>query len=139
MKKISFLTTTSATVLFLLLALSTSLIFFACKKEGKDKNENFCPVIDASAVPQVVKDSFAVRYPATVVITWFNKDSVNYCAYFKTATNVETLAEFANDGSFIKDEIETHNNDNEAEDSIIVNGVKTGKVSCECEIHKEGD
>jgi thioredoxin-related protein len=138
MKKIYFLTSASITIVFLFVAISTSVIFFSCKKEGKDKTENLCPVVAASAVPQVVKDSFTVRYPATVVIMWFNKDSANYCAYFKTISNVETLAEFVNDGSFINEQIETHN-DNEAEDSIIVNGIKTGKVSCECETHKEGD
>ncbi|MFM9909231.1 MAG: hypothetical protein ACKVOW_07780 [Chitinophagaceae bacterium] len=138
MKKISFLTTASATFMCIMIALFFTLIFISCKKDGKEKTENLCPVVAANAVPQAVKDSFAVRYPATVVITWFYKDSINYCAYFKTISNVETLAEFANDGSFINEKIETHN-DNEAEDSVIVNGVKTGKISCECETHKESD
>jgi thioredoxin-related protein len=136
MKKVSFLTNASATFICIMIALSATLIFISCKKEGKEKTENLCPVVAASAVPQVVKDSFAVRYPATAVITWFNKDSVNYCAYFKTITNVETLAEFANNGSFIKEQIETHN-DNEQQDSTTTNGKTT--TSCECETHKEGD
>ena len=135
MKKIYFLTTTSATVLFVLLALSTSLIFLACKKDGKEKVENYCPVVAASLVPQVVKDSFAVRYPATTVITWFNKDSVAFCAYFITSSNVEKLAQFANNGSFIKEEIETHQ-EGQHEDSTTTGG-KVG--SCECDTEKKGD
>ncbi len=134
MKKVLFLTSTSVYLFLLLIVISISAFFVSCKKDKNEKTENLCPVVAASAVPQVVKDSFAVRYPTTIVITWFNKDSVNYCAYFKTATNVETLAEFANNGSFIKEQIETHN-DNEQEDSTTA-GVKT-TTSCECETQKE--
>jgi hypothetical protein len=136
MKKIFFLTTTGTILLFLATALFVSVIFFACKKEGKDKIENLCPVVAATAVPQAVKDSFAVMYPAVNVITWFNKDSVAYCAYFITTANVETLAQFANNGSFTKEEIETHH-DGEHEDSTGTGGKVGG--SCECETHKEGD
>ncbi len=136
MKKVLFLTSTSVYFFLLLIVISISAFFVSCEKDKKEKTENLCPVIAASAVPQPVKDSFAVRYPAIVVITWFNKDSVNYCAYFKTATNVETLAEFASNGSFIKEQIETHN-DNEQEDSTTTGGKTT--TSCECETHKEGD
>ena len=50
---------------FLLVTVSATLLFFACKKDGNEKAENHCPVVAASLVPQVVKDSFAVRYPAT--------------------------------------------------------------------------
>ena len=136
MKKVIFLSITRGTMILVMLVLITSAIFISCKKEAKEKTENICPVVAASAVPQVVKDSFAVRYPATNVITWFNKDSVNYCAYFKTIANVETLTEFANNGGFIKEQKETHN-DNEQEDSTTTGGKTT--TSCECETHKEGD
>ena len=44
-------------------------ILFSCSKEGEQNTENLCPVIEASTVPQVVKDSFAVRYPAAIVTT----------------------------------------------------------------------
>jgi hypothetical protein len=130
--------TTSFTKLFLFAAISASLILFSCEKEDRDKAENLCPVILASAVPQIVKDSFSVRYPTITVITWFDKDSIDFCAYFKTINNAEILAEFASNGSFIKEKTET-DNDHETEDSMIVNGVKSGKISCECEIHKERD
>ena len=120
----------------LLFAVSATLLLFACKKDGKEKAENQCPVVDASLVPQVVKDSFAVRYPATTVTTWFNKDSVAFCAYFITPANVEKLAEFANNGSFIKEEIETHQ-EGQHEDSTGTGG-KVGS-GCECETEKKGD
>lgn len=135
MKKIYFLTTKKATVLFVLIAVSTSVIFFSCKKEGKDKAENLCPVVTAAAVPQPVKDSFALRYPATVVTTWFYKDSSSYCAAFTMAA-IDKLAQFAPNGTFIKEEIETHQ-EGEHEDSTGTGGKTT--TGCECEVHKEGD
>ena len=115
--------------------LSIPFLFFACEK-NKEKAENLCPVVAADAVPQVVKDSFALRYPATNVTTWFNKDSVAFCAYFITSANVATLAEFANSGNFIMEEIETHQ-DGQHEDSTATAGKLGG--GCECDIHKEGD
>ena len=122
--------------IFLITAVSVAVIFFACNKEGKEQSEKLCPVVAASAVPQVVKDSFTVRYPTTNVIIWFNKDSVAFSAYFKTSANIEKLAEFANNGSFIKEEIET-NQTGQHEDSTGT----AGKLSsgCECEIHSAGD
>ena len=118
-----------------LIAVSATVIFFACKKEGKETAENICPVVDSTAVPQMVKDSFALRYPATNVITWFNKDSVAFCAYFITSANIEKLAQFSNNGSFIKEETETNQNGQHA-DSTGTGGKVNG---CECETHKEGD
>ena len=125
MKKIFFIATVSAAV-----------IFFACKKESKEKSEKLCPVVAVSVVPQVVKDAFTVKYPATNVITWFNKDSVAFCAYFKTSANIEKLAEFANNGSFIKEEIET-NQSGQHEDSTGTASKLPG--GCECEPHSGGD
>ncbi|MDQ2719870.1 MAG: hypothetical protein M3Z26_08960 [Bacteroidota bacterium] len=122
--------------IFLITAVSVVAIFFACNKEGKEKSENICPVVAASAVPQAVKDSFAARYPATNVTTWFNKDSVAFCAYFITTGNIEMLAQFANNGSVIKEEIETQKN-GQLEDSTGTVGKVNG--GCECDIHKEGD
>ena len=118
-----------------ILAIVARTDFLSCKKEGKEKAENLCPVVDASAVPQVVKDAFVAKYPATTVTTWFNKDSVAFCAFF-TISGVEKLTQFANDGTFIKEEIETNQ---EAEDSDST--ATAGKVStgCECEIHHEND
>lgn len=112
------------------------LIFFACEKEGKDKEENLCPVVAAESVPQIVKDSFALRYPATNVTTWFNKDSVAFCAHFITSANIEKLAQFANNGSFIKEETEA-NQDGQHEDSTGTVGKSSG--GCECDTHNEGD
>lgn len=120
---------------FLLVAVSATILFFSCKKDGKEKDENLCPVVAASLVPQVVKDSFAVRYPATSVTTWFNKDSVAFCAFFITSANVEKLARFANNGLFIKEEIEMHQ-DGQHEDSTAT-GDKAG--GCECDTEKKGE
>ncbi len=122
--------------LFLLVVISASLIFFSCEKEGRNKEENLCPVVAASAVPQAVKDSFALRYPITNVTTWFNKDSVAFCAHFITSANVEKLAEFANNGSFIMEEVEAHQ-DGQHEDSTGTVGKLDG--GCECDLNKEGD
>ena len=121
---------------FLLVAVSATVLFFACKKDGKEKTENHCPVVAASLVPQVVKDSFAVRYPATTVTTWFNKDSVAFCAYFITPVNAEKLAQFANNGSFIKEEIETHQEGQHVDSTGTGGKVSSG---CECETDKKGD
>lgn len=109
---------------------------FSCNKNEKDGSdngsENLCPVVPASAVPQVVKNSFALRYPSDSVRTWFNKDSVAFCAYFISSA-VQKMAQFANNGTFIKEEIET-DQQGQHEDST---GVKD--TGCECEIDKEGD
>lgn len=136
MKKTLFLTKPRATKVILMAVLITSVFFLSCKKDGKEKAENQCPVVAASLVPQVIKDSFAVRYPATTVTTWFNKDSVAFCAYFITQANVEKLAQFANNGSFIKEEIETHQ-EGQHEDSTGTGGKVGG--GCECETEKKGD
>ncbi len=121
--------------IFFAMLISVPAIFVACEKKEKEKAENTCPTVAASAVPQAVKDSFAIRYPATSVITWFNKDNVAFCAYFITAANVEKLAQFANSGSFIKEEMEAHQV-GQHEDSTTTVGKVNG---CECEVHKEGD
>lgn len=117
MKKLFILTLVSAT------------IFFSCKKEGKEAPENLCPVVAESAVPQAVRDSFKSRYPSTVVITWFNKDGVAFCASF-LSSGVDKLAQFSNDGSFVKEELESHQ-EGEHEDSTATGGKING--GCECE------
>ncbi|MCW3106427.1 MAG: hypothetical protein JWQ09_933 [Segetibacter sp.] len=76
------------------------------------------------------------KYPATTVTTWFNKDSVAFSAFF-TISGVEKLTQFANDGTFIKEEIET-NQEAEDSDSTTTAG-KTTSTGCECEIHHEND
>lgn len=121
--------------IFFLLAVVVMAFFSSCKKDGKETAENICPVVPAGLVPQAVKDSFALRYPATAVTTWFNKDSVAFCASF-TSSGVEKLVQFANNGSYIKEEIETHQ-EGEHEDSTGTSGKLPS--GCVCEIHKDGD
>ncbi len=119
----------------ILILLVTGTIVFSCKKDSQETTKNLCPIIVENLVPQVVKDSFAVRYPATIVTTWFYKDSSSYCALF-TVTTVQKLAQFATNGTFIKEDIETHQ-EGEHQDSTGTSG-KTS-TGCECETHKEGD
>lgn len=116
--------------------LTATIVFIACSKDNKnEKSENTCPVVTVSMVPQVVKDSFAIRYPANTVITWFNKDSVGYCAYFAVA-GIDKLAQFSNNGLFIMEELET-NQEGQNEDSTATAGKDI--TGCECDLHKEHD
>lgn len=131
------------TIDFVLLAIIVIFIFSAsqisCKKEGKENAEKLCPVVAPGAVPQLVKDSFAARYPATNVTTWFNKDSVAFCAFFVNSASIEKLAQFANNGSFIKEEVEIHQDGHHEDDTTTVAGSKTATGGCECETHKVHD
>lgn len=96
--------------IFFIAAVSAAVIFFACSKKGKEKSEKLYPVVAASAVLQVGKYAFTVKYPATNIIIWFNKGGVAFSARFKTSANMEKLAQFANNGNFIEEEIETNLN-----------------------------
>jgi hypothetical protein len=135
MKKAVFLTTAPVIFFFVLVAISWSVIFTSCSKDGKkegNENENHCPVVAAAAVPQIVKDSFAVRYPSLTVDTWFQKGGIGYCAYFIQPANQKKLAEFTKTGSFIMEEIDLDHNGN-FEDSTGHSDPKVPGV-CECEL-----
>ena len=95
-------------------------IFISCEKDNE--NENPCPVVEAKVVPAIVKDAFVAKYPTTTVEIWFNKDNTGFCAYFMLNTK-KTLVHFNNDGTFIKeeDQHDDHQNNDEEE-------------GCECEI-----
>ena len=119
----------------ILFAVITVALLIACNKEGKkegDEKENHCPVIARSAVPLIVKDSFAVRYPSMTVNTWFQKDSIGYCAYFIQPVNQKKLAEFTGTGVFVSEEIDI-DHDGNFEDSTGHSNPKMPGV-CECEI-----
>lgn len=124
-----------------MLTITAAGLLLACNKEKGEKAEtveNRCPVVAESAVPQIVKDSFSFRYPAATVTTWFNKDSAAYCAYF-TIGGIEKLSQFGNNGTFVKEQIETNQSGehNDSTDSTVTGGkISTG---CECEIHSEKD
>ena len=98
-------------------------IFISCEKDNE--NENPCPVVDAKVVPAIVKDAFAAKYPTSTVEIWFNKDNTGYCAYFKLNTD-KTLVHFKNDGTFIKEEVQDHNENHQNKDEDEDEG-------CECE------
>ena len=119
----------------LLFATAVIALLISCSKNEKkenDEKENHCPAVTASAVPQAVKDSFAVRYPSMTVNTWFQKDSIGYCAYFIQPVNQKKLTEFTNTGVFIQEEIDI-DHDGNFEDSTGHSGTKVPAV-CECEI-----
>lgn len=124
MKNLFFIVITSVTILI------------SCEKGSKENTEKNCPVVAASLVPQIVKDSFMHRYPRDSIRTWFNKDSFAYCAFF-VSSGIEKLTQFSNSGNFIKEEIETNEN-NEHEDSTAVSNGKLNS-GCECEVHEQGD
>lgn len=50
--------------------------------------------------------------------------------------NIKILAQFANNGSFIKEEAETQQNGQHEDSTGTVGKVNGG---CECDVHKEGD
>jgi hypothetical protein len=119
----------------LLFAVSIVALVVACSKENnKDGNEteNPCPVISASVVPAVVISGFQTKYPGDSVITWFRKDSIDYCAYFIHPVNQRILSEFTPAGVFVSEELDT-NQDGNFEDSTGTSGPK-GPTVCECEI-----
>ena len=107
------------------------MAFTSCEKERED-DDNPCSVVDASLVPQMVRDSFAVKYPALSVTKWFNKDNIGFCAFFSTSTSTKKLAQFANDGSFVKEEVES-DDQGDHKDNVVAGKVAT---ECECEVHE---
>lgn len=120
---------------------SLVIIISSCEKfhRDEDENENHCPIVADSLVPQVVKDSFAVRFPAVTVQTWFYKDSSSYCALSGVEPQ-EQLAQFAMDGSFIKIVSESENEAAGEPSTDTTGGIKSSHYSCECEIeHKHHD
>lgn len=116
----------------ILFYVAVTTLIISCSKNEKTENENHCPAIAATAVPQIVKDSFAVRYPTITVNTWFQKDSIGYCAYFIQPVNQKKLAEFSRTGVFISEEIDI-DHDGNFEDSTGHSDPKLPGV-CECEI-----
>lgn len=117
----------------IIILFSIAVVAASCSKKDKNEKENHCPSIAANAVPQAVKDSFAVRYPSVSVNTWFLKDSVGYCAYFIQPANQKRLAEFSRTGNFLYEEIDM-NKDGNFEDSAGLSNSKQ-PAACECEIH----
>ena len=95
-------------------------IFISCEKENE--NENLCPVVDAKAVPAVVTNAFVAKYPSSTVEIWFNKDNTGYCAFFKQNAE-KVLAHFNNDGTFVMEEDQQGNHQNNDDDE-----------GCECEV-----
>jgi hypothetical protein len=118
----------------LIISIIVIAFFSACNKEKKETKEKPCPVVATNLVPQTVKDSFVHRYPTDSVRTWFNKDSIGYCAFF-VSSGIEKLAQFNNSGNFIKEEMESNEN-KDHEDSTSADKTPAG---CECEIHTNND
>ena len=121
---------------------SVVLFLSSCKKEVVDKMKNNCPVVDVSAVPNVVKDSFNLRYPGVTVTTWFNKDNNSFCAYF-VLDDGDKLAQFAYDGNFIteqmliNEDVQSYDNTDDSSDGLT--DAKTINTGCKCRILEEGN
>ena len=92
-------------------ALLISLILFTatgCKENDKGTTKERADsknVIDASKVPDQVKNAFSAKYPGAGEIIWetaHEKDMDTYKVKFKQDT-VYMKAEFSTDGKFIKE------------------------------------
>lgn len=118
-----------------IIVVAAMALLTSCTKKEKDKSsetERHCPTISQSAVPSVVVSAFQTKYPSTLVITWFQKDSVGYCAYFIQSPNLKKLAEFTPTGIFVSEETDL-NHDGQFEDSTGTVHSKSSTV-CNCEI-----
>lgn len=93
----------------------------------KEQEQASCPVVTSENVPAAVTTAFAEKYAGATVTTWFNKDNTGYCASF-TNNGVETKALFNNDGTFAKEETETHQKGKHNEED---------ETGCECELEGE--
>lgn len=117
-----------------LIVLALGVVFYSCSKESDGKkDDNICPVIADSLVPKIVKDSFAVKYSSMQVITWFQKDSIGYTAYFLGTAATKMFATFSAAGVFIEEDTADHEGDHQ-EDSTGTPGSKPVTEGCECEI-----
>lgn len=121
---------------FLMMIIVAGTMFCSCEKDHKESNEVLCPIVDAAIVPGAVKTAFNVKYPNETALIWFNKDNIGYSAYFVSGA-VKKLAQFANDGSFVMEDIETdHEDENEQQDSKTTPD-KVTVTGCECEIEHD--
>lgn len=93
--------------------------------KGKNEKEDLCPVVELSAVPQAVVDSFNSNFPGMSAITWFDKDGTGFCASF-IKENQEALAHFDLGGTLVKTEVDVEQEGNHSDPE----GEDTG---CECE------
>ena len=101
----------------------------ACEKMDNKKNKP-CPIVTKETIPPAVITSLDAKYPGNSVEKWFNKDNSGYCALF-TLNGKKTLAQFNNDGTFVKEEIDVEQEGNHQDG-------KTNDSGCECEM-EEGD
>ena len=122
--------------------LSLVILSYSCKKDVVNKSKSLCPVVDVSAVPNIVKDSFNLRYPGITVKTWFNKDNYSFCAYF-VLDDGDKLAQFANDGNFITEQMlineDVQSDDNTDDNSDGLTDPKAINTGCKCNILEEGN
>ena len=98
-----------------------------------NEKDNPCQIISTELVPQVIKDSFAVRYPGVAPIQWLNKDNMGYCVNFIDSNTKEIIALFSNTGDFVSQEENINveqtgqHTDNQSDES-----------GCRCEIESPG-
>ena len=109
----------------LIISLVLATLIISCEKENDHKN--LCPVISQEKVPVAVRNSFNLKYPHAIVDNWFYKDNVLYSASF-IVDGRSNLATFNNEGSFIKEEIDIQQEENDQQDD---------DSGCKCEVAEQ--
>lgn len=112
------------------IAISLTMLVACSKMENnnpfsKKEKHNSCAVVGSDVISANVLTAFQAKYPNATVDKWFNKDNTGFCALFTISGN-KTLAQFNNDGSFVKEE------SNLEQDGNHQNNDESG--GCECEL-----
>ena len=122
----------------MILALGLLFMTFSCEKNDKenDSEDVPCAVVANADVPTTVSSAFEAKYAGRTVVKWFNKDNHGFAALFDV-NGVKTLAEFNNDGTFVKEEIDEVEEEEE-HDGIFGNHDEDDDENeddgCECEM-----
>ena len=96
------------------------------KKENKEKP---CAIVSRESLSAEILAAFKAKYPTATGETWFNKDNTGFCASF-TVNGNKTLSLFSNDGSFVKEEVDS-NQEGDHQDN------NNDDKGCSCEIESE--
>lgn len=94
-------------------------------KKDKEEKDTPCPMVTNDSIPAPVTATFAQQYPNQTPALWC-VDSSNYVAVF-LMDSLETKAFIANNGDFLKEEIELDYQGNHEDDDDDDTG-------CECEL-----
>ncbi len=122
MKKLSFL-------VIVMISLASCEKLSNLNPFDREEKKTLCPVVAPEQVPVAITNAFSTKYPGASATIWFNKDNTGFCAAF-TSNGVETKALFDNNGSFVKEEIEEHDQKGNHQDE---------ENGCECELKDHED